>query len=93
MRTPLHGRSQALLGSSPSNSGGVASISIVRRGRRAGLRIVGRSETPSMVRPDDAFAYDSSVGAKSMFETWPCTVWSRGMPGPRTMNGTRSDSS
>ena len=34
-----------------------------------------------MVRPALAFATSSRVGAKSMFETWPWTVWPVGDAG------------
>jgi hypothetical protein len=65
----------------------------MRFGRLLWLRSVGSSETPSMLRPAFAFAASTSVGAKSMFEICPRTVLPAGTPGPRTISGTRSDSS
>ena len=93
MRTPLYGRSHALTGMSPAKSRSSASISMTRLGRLRGLRIVGSRETPSIVRPAFALAASTSVGAKSMFATWPFTVLPAGTPGPRTISGMRTDSS
>jgi hypothetical protein len=93
VRTPLYGRSQALIGTSSSNSGRGASICTTGLGAGRLPRSVGSSDVPSIVRPARASATSTSVGAKSMFDTWLSTVRPAGTPGPRMMNGTRSDSS